>query len=63
MTERATIEQMAAELAYSLGVSMWIRDGRIWQNGPGQEIRPPPGATPTPLGVPEVKGGAAPETA
>lgn len=36
----------AAEIAYSLGISLYIRDGRIWQTGPGERIDPAPGCKP-----------------
>ena len=36
----------ARNLAYSLGISLYIRDGRIYQHGPGAEFLPSPGASP-----------------
>jgi hypothetical protein len=37
----------ARKLAHSLGIPVYIRDGRIYQNGPGREFLPPKGARPT----------------
>jgi len=37
----------ACKLAHSLGIPVYIRDGRIYQNGPGLEFLPPTGASPT----------------
>jgi len=37
----------ARKLAHSLGIPVYIRDGRIYQNGPGLEFLPPTGAGPT----------------
>jgi hypothetical protein len=42
----------ARKLAYALGIPVYIRDGRIYQNGPGIEFLPPKGARPIPLGAP-----------
>ncbi len=54
-----TRKDMAEELARGLGISFYLSPkGRITQHnedGLSEEIRPPPGSTPTPLGVPEVK--------
>jgi hypothetical protein len=37
----------ARKLAHALGIRVYIRDGRIYQNGPGIEVLPPTGANPT----------------
>jgi hypothetical protein len=37
----------ARKLAHALGIPVYIRDGRIYQNGPGREFLPPKGARPT----------------
>jgi hypothetical protein len=37
----------ARKLAHSLGIPVYIRDGRIYQHGPGLEFLPPTGASPT----------------
>ena len=37
----------ARKLAHSLGIPVYIRNGRIYQNGPGLEFLPPKGARPT----------------
>ena len=42
----------ARNLAHALGITVYIRDGRIYQHGPGLEILPPPGACPTAPGAP-----------
>jgi hypothetical protein len=34
----------ARNLAYGLGIPVYIRDGRIYQNGPGLAFLPPNGA-------------------
>jgi hypothetical protein len=33
----------ARNLAYGLGISVYVRDGRIYQNGPGLAFLPPNG--------------------
>lgn len=33
------LEEQARKLVYSLGISLWVRDGRIWQYGPGEELK------------------------
>lgn len=38
----------ARRMAYAMGISVWVRDGRIHQTGPGEEIAPPSGAVPIP---------------
>jgi hypothetical protein len=60
MTE-LSLEQKAQNAADALGISFYIRDGKIWQHGPGIEILPRKGAEPIPhepaaalpLGAPE----------
>jgi hypothetical protein len=42
----------ARNLAHALGITVYIRDGRIYQHGPGVEVSPPPGASPTAPGAP-----------
>jgi hypothetical protein len=42
----------AHKVAYALGIPVYIRDGRIYQHGPGLEFLPSPGACPTALGAP-----------
>jgi hypothetical protein len=37
----------ARNLAYGLGIPVYIRDGRIYQNGPGLAFLPPSGTYPT----------------
>jgi hypothetical protein len=37
----------ARKLAHSLGIRVYIRDGWIYQHGPGLEFLPPTGACPT----------------
>jgi hypothetical protein len=37
----------ARDLAHGLGIAVYIRDGRIYQHGPGIEFLPPKGACPT----------------
>ena len=43
-----TLEEKAQAVADGLAISVYIRDGKIYQNGPGREIRPREGAEPTP---------------
>ena len=45
----------ARNLAHSLGITVYIRDGRIFQQGPGLEFLPPKGALPLALGAPSFK--------
>jgi len=42
----------ASNLAHALGITVYIRDGRIYQHGPGDEFLPPRGAGPTAPGAP-----------
>ena len=37
----------ARNLAYGLGIPVYVRDGRIYQNGPGLAFLPPSGTRPT----------------
>jgi hypothetical protein len=37
----------ARNLAYGLGIPVYIRDGRIYQKGPGLAFLPPSSARPT----------------
>jgi hypothetical protein len=37
----------ARKLAHALGIPVYIRNGRIYQHGPGREFLPPNGARPT----------------
>jgi hypothetical protein len=55
MQSRMTTEELtgaARKLAYSLGIPVYIRAGRICQNGPGIEFLPAKSARPIPLGTP-----------
>jgi hypothetical protein len=45
------LARAACKLAHSLGIPVYIRDGRIYQNGPGREFLPPTGARPTVLDI------------
>ena len=38
----------ARNLAHGLGIPVYIRDGRIYQHGPGIEVLPPKDDRPTP---------------
>ena len=42
----------ARNLADGLGIPLYIRDGRIYQHGPGIEFVPRQSSCPTPLGAP-----------
>ena len=42
----------ARKLAHGLGIAVYVRDGRIYQHGPGTEFLPPKDAGPTALGAP-----------
>jgi hypothetical protein len=42
----------ARDLAHGLGITVYIRDGRISQHGPGVQFLPPKGAHPTKPGAP-----------
>jgi hypothetical protein len=42
----------ARNLAHALGITVYVRDGRIYQHGPGDEFSPPRGAVPTAPGAP-----------
>ena len=45
----------ARNLAHGLGIPVYIRDGRIYQQGPGLAFLPPGGARPTVAGAPSLK--------
>jgi hypothetical protein len=38
MTPTETLHKMAEDLAFSLGIPLYIRDGKIYQHGPGERI-------------------------
>ena len=38
------LASVARNLAYGLGIPVYVRDGRIYQNGPGLAFLPPNGA-------------------
>jgi hypothetical protein len=42
----------ARNLAHGLGIPVYIRDGRIYQHGPGVEVLPPTYTRPTVLDDP-----------
>jgi hypothetical protein len=46
MTPEA-LREIAARMAHSLGISVYINDGRIHQIGPGERIDPPKPADPS----------------
>jgi len=48
----ASIEETARELAYSMGIAVYVRDGKIYQNPPGTLIEPRPIKV-APHGAPE----------
>ena len=41
------LARAARDLARGLGIAVYVRDGRIYQHGPGIEFLPPDGACPT----------------
>ena len=45
----------ARNLAHGLGIPVYIRDGRIYQHGPGLAFLPPGGARPTVAGAPSLE--------
>lgn len=48
MTDLTAARQKAEQLAYSLGIALYLRpDGTIGQSPPGELIAPPPSAVPT----------------
>ena len=51
-----TLEEKAQAVADGLAISVYIRDGKIYQNGPGREIRPCEGAKPVPHEIDVLKG-------
>jgi hypothetical protein len=46
------LSNAARNLAHALGIAVYIRDGRIYQHGPGLEFLPTRGALPTAPGAP-----------
>ena len=51
-----TLEEKAQAVADGLVIPVYIRAGKIYQNGPGREIRPREGAEPTPHEIDTSKG-------
>ena len=45
----------ARNLAHGLGIPVYIRDGRIYQQGPGLEFLPPGGVHPMAAGAPSLE--------
>ena len=45
----------ARNLAHGLGIPVYIRDGRIYQQGPGVAFLPPSGARSTMAGAPSLE--------
>jgi hypothetical protein len=45
----------ARKLAHGLGITVYIRDGRIYQHGPGVEFLPPSGVHPTVASAPSLE--------
>jgi hypothetical protein len=50
----AELTRAARNLARGLGTPVYIRDGRIYQHGPGIEFLPPKGSRPAVGDVPSV---------
>lgn len=46
----------ARELAFGLGVTLYIRDGQVYSTGPGHEIVPRAGAHPEVAGRGPIQG-------
>ena len=53
------LSDAARKLAHGLGIPVYIRDGRIYQNGPGVEFLPTSGARPIVAGAPSLEEGKA----
>ena len=49
------LEGAARNLAHGLGIAVYIRDGRIYQHGPGVEFLPSNSARSTEAGAPSVE--------
>ena len=48
----AELADAARNLAHALGITVYIRDGRIYQHGPGVEFLPPNRVRSTVAGAP-----------
>ncbi len=46
-----TLREQAEELAYSLGISFYLRGDRLFAKPPGERIEPPANAHPVPHGA------------
>jgi hypothetical protein len=46
MTATESLHKMAEDLAFSLGIPFYIRNGKIYQHGPGERIEPKPNSRP-----------------
>ena len=51
----AQLTGAARNLAHGLGIPVYIRDGRIYQDGPGVVFLPPSGARLTVAGAPSLE--------
>lgn len=46
MTPTEALRKTAEDLTFSLGIPLYIRDGKIYQHGPGERIELRPNAKP-----------------
>lgn len=46
MTATEALHKMAQDMAFSLGIPFYIRNGAIYQHPPGERIEPKPNAKP-----------------
>ena len=49
------LTRSARKLAHGLGIAVYIRDGRIYQHGPGVEFLPPSGVRPAVASAPSLE--------
>jgi hypothetical protein len=50
MAEPVTRE-LAEGIVHALGIPLYLRNGRLWQQGPGELIQPRPTSVPQPHGA------------
>jgi hypothetical protein len=60
-TPDEAVLRKAKAVAWALGITVYIRDGGVYQHEPGIKIEPPPGSHPEQAGRGPIDGSAAPE--
>lgn len=56
LTQAEELLRNAKAIAYGLGITVYVRDGGVYQHPPGEEIKPPPNALPEVAGRGPLEG-------